>query len=34
MAPPAALVVAPGFIGGDALYGFGDSMNRAMPKGK
>ena len=27
-------VLAAGFIGGDALYGFGDSMSRAMPKGK
>jgi uncharacterized oligopeptide transporter (OPT) family protein len=27
-------VLAAGFIGGDALYGFGDSMSRALPKGK
>jgi uncharacterized oligopeptide transporter (OPT) family protein len=27
-------VLAAGFIGGDALYGFGDSMSRAIPKGK
>jgi hypothetical protein len=26
--------LAAGFIGGDALYGFGDSVSRAMPKGK
>jgi uncharacterized oligopeptide transporter (OPT) family protein len=27
-------VLAAGFIGGDALYGFGDSVSRALPKGK
>jgi uncharacterized oligopeptide transporter (OPT) family protein len=27
-------VLAAGFIGGDALYGFGDSMSRSMVKGK
>ena len=27
-------VLAAGFIGGDALYGFGDSVSRAMPKAK
>jgi hypothetical protein len=27
-------VLAAGFIGGDALYGFGDSMTRTMGKAK
>ncbi|HTV88486.1 MAG TPA: OPT/YSL family transporter [Stellaceae bacterium] len=27
-------VLAAGFIGGDALYGFGDSVSRALPKAK
>jgi uncharacterized oligopeptide transporter (OPT) family protein len=28
------VVLGAGFIGGDALFGFGDSLSRAMPKAK
>jgi len=27
-------VLAAGFIGGDALYGFGDSVSRSIAKGR